>query len=176
MSLDTSQSSWRSREDYFHQLQLDFQSVPGSAWDFPCMYPRKLGDVSRNMWDHTGVTHLGFLSHGEFAKGIWEHSCLGCMENVCPSRFFLLWSRKKCPRQPNCQEDVQNMETTCKIRAGKVIRWLVNPGMSSLLWGHFQPPRTDCSDSQEAKPQLLLFHLQIQDQSKFLTQQGAQGG
>lgn len=61
--------------------------------------------------------------------------------------FLLLSQKKKWPMQCHRQEDVQNMETTCKIRAGKVVQWLANPGMSSLLWGNFQLPRTDCSDS-----------------------------
>lgn len=94
MSLDTSQSSWRSRGDYFHQLQLDFQSVPGSAWDFTCVYPRKWGDVLCNEWDHTGVTRLRFCSHGKFVEDIWEHSCLGYMKNRHPSRFFAIASNE----------------------------------------------------------------------------------
>lgn len=41
------------------------------------------------------MTYLGLLSRGKFAEDIWEHSCLGCMENGCPGRFFAIVSEEE---------------------------------------------------------------------------------
>lgn len=41
------------------------------------------------------MTYLGLLSRGKFAEDIWEHSCLGCMENGCPGRLFAIVSEEE---------------------------------------------------------------------------------
>lgn len=151
MSLESSQSLGRSREEFFHWVQLDFQSILASPCDFPYVYPKKWGDVPRNEWDHTGLTHSGLLSQAEFAEETSGNVLFGLREKGVSKKVFCCFFQRK-----TWQKVVQNMERTWKIRTGKMT---ANDGMNLWFWGHLQPWGEVV---QTAKPQLLPPHSEIQ--------------
>lgn len=63
--------------------------------------------------------------------------------------FFAVVSEEKVA------ENISLVGILCKIRAGKKIQCLEKPEVSSLLWRHVQPPRTECSNVQTSETLLL---------------------